>query len=1085
MQEHRDGLKGVGIRTVFHLQIITTPTSDTPGTSVILHFDSKRYMFGEIAEGTQRACIQRGIGLRKVRGLFLAGKTKWNNGGLIGLILSLADIQQGEIESEASNKRPRLHIHAGPMQMHSLACARRFVFRTGMPLSVHEVDAQQSRFDANTGPIHEDENIRVWALCVQPEPENSTALTSTTASGHNSEGSTVDVSQLARDQTLRKDVVNNMFDSEWRRDQLFQSKLKDVKLPAMVWVRNPETKKLVSYTCFDPNNTAPLTPDTEVLVRNPWPASTVEQLPPASGLSEGVSMSYVVKGHAQRGSFDIEKAKSLGLKPGPIFKKLVAGLSVQTEEGQTITPEMVISPTRPGRGFAIFDLPSVDYIPSLQRQLDSRGDQLMEGLQAAIWVTRGGVLYDARFQALLQKHKGIKHIISDPDLCHDYIVHDSNALSSLRLSKIASEFFSVPRSDNLHGYCPQDPQKMQDFLRVLETKEHGLDIMPANRGMKVHLEPNFLVDNSEVPNDQELNAQNVSLEPTVQELLPSDMSPYHRSDKATISPLALSEPEIITLGTGSAAPSKYRNVSAVLLRMPDGMGNYLFDCGEGTLGQLRRVYTAEQLDQILYDLKGIWISHLHADHHLGTVAVLEATYETCRRLSEQGRPRPSPPCLISEVNMIDYLDEYQSVTRIPTESLCTPIACHWHEGMSLRGKPFDFSQTDIPIKELRTVKVNHCHGAQAVSVTFQNGFKFSYSGDCRPNERFCDIGEDSDVLVHEATFDDGMDGDAMAKKHCTTGEAVGVALRMKAKNLILTHFSQRYQKIPVLSSVKMPEHVPEEDLVDDVDAEVTTAPVTAEMQVDVNQQPTSMSTSAPPAGPSTSAWVEPDSARDLNIGIAFDLMRVKVSQIKTMKPLFPAISKMFELEEEKREKQRLAIAAALKEEVDRKKTEKAKAQQAKKEKANNGPPKQKGNNEENSKKNNKKNKRKLEQQEQQQQQSTTETTTTSALAPQAGELPNGDQHADEEDSVNAKRVQPRTDEDGSKGSSAGQETTTTTPTATMTIVPARDNSAANGNGTMNLPESTATTTTDTVQETAVEVEVEQGSPKKRCKTTHD
>lgn len=1102
MQQHQDGLKGVGVRTVFHLQLITTPTSDTPGTSMILHFDSKRYIFGEIVEGTQRACIQRGIGLRKVRGLFLSGKTTWNNGGLIGLILSLADIQQGEVEAEGTNKRPRLHIHAGPKQMHSLACARRFVFRTGMPLSVHEVDVQQNRHDQDSHPIHEDENIRVWALCLQPASESASPSTVATNGGQpisvledKSVSSTANNAQLVRDQTLRKDVVNNMFDSDWRRDQLVQSKLKDIKLPALVWVRDPATKKLVSYTCFDPNNTAPLTPDTEVLVRNPWPASTVAELPPAAGLAEGVSMSYIVKGHAQRGSFDIEKAKALGLKPGPIFKDLVAGKSVQTEDGRTITPDMVMSPTRPGRGFALFDLPSVEYLLDLERQLDSRSDQLLEGVQTVVWMTRGGVVYDQRFQQLLQKLKGMKHIISDPDVCHDYIVHDSSAISSLRLSNIASDFFSVPRYDNLHSYRPQNPQVQQDLQHLQDTKDSGLDIVPAKRGMRVHIEPNFLLDENEVPDNQELGAHTVALEPAVRELLPSDMSPYHQSNKATTSTLDLSEPEIITLGTGSAAPSKYRNVSAVLLRMPDGMGNFLFDCGEGTLGQLGRLYTAEQLDDILYNLKGIWISHLHADHHLGTVAVLQAAYEARQKLSAAGRSAQSPPCLISEVNMIDYLDEYQSVIDNPTDSLCIPIACHWHEGLSLRGKRFDFSQTDVPITELRTVKVNHCHGAQAVSVTFQNGFKFSYSGDCRPNERFCEIGENADVLVHEATFDDGMEGDAMAKKHCTTGEAVGVALKMQAKNLILTHFSQRYQKIPVLSSVKMPEQVSEEDLIDDVDAEVTNANVNANTLPDTNNQPTPAPASATAT---TSAWIEPDSARDLNIGIAFDLMRVKVSQIKTMKPLFPAISKMFEIEEEKREKQRSEVANALKEEVERKKVEKSKAQQAKKQKhkeaeaearQRSGEQEQKGamaNSEEGSKKS-KKNKRKLEQQQQKQQQQQQPTPAIGS----AGE-PNGNANVHARDGSNAKLAQSRSGDGNSSSSSGGGGNTDNNGSSQGTLDNsdshvhedgrAAETSALAGAGGLGSNNSAARSSAKTIEK-EVDTEGVLCSPMKRCKTS--
>jgi ribonuclease Z len=922
MQDTKDGIKTVGIRTNFYFQFITTPTSDTPGTSLVLHFDNKRYIIGEIAEGTQRACIQRGVGLRKVRGLFLSGKTTWNNGGLIGLILTLADVQAGEVEFEGSDRRPRLDIHAGPKQLHSLACARRFVFRTGMPLSVHEFD--HGKIGAGPAPIYEDINIRAWAIAAQPR---NTATAPSTEDLEQSEGSDAEVerqspgdaSQLASEQEVRRQIVNNMFDSDWNRDRLIQCKLGSIKLPAMVWVRDPDTKTLTSYTCFDRNNTAPLTPETVVLVRAPWPASTVEKLADASGLPSRVSMSYIIKGYPQRGGFDAQKAKDLGLKPGPDYGHLIAGRTVEIKDEKTgetiktITPDMVLQAGRPGRGIAVFDVPSVGHLSDLEQQLEGQTDELLEGIEAAVWITRGNVAYGEHFRRLLQKLKNMKHILSDPTITADYIAHDSSAMSSVRLSNVASEFFSAPRYNNVDAYRPATSKTSEDVRNLFNLTEAGVDVVAAARGMKMQIEPTFVLDTTEVPPNQDLRSINIPMEPALQESLPEDMSPYRRSTTAP-SGLDLDEPEIITLGTGSAAPSKYRNVSAVLLRMPNEMGNYLLDCGEGTLGQLKRLYTPEQLDEILFNLRGIWISHLHADHHLGTVSVLRAVHEVVQRLSSADRPRPSPPCLISEVNMVDYLDDYQSVVGIPTDALCTPVACHWSDGLSLRGRPFTFAQVDVPIKELRTVKVNHCHGAQAVSITFVGGFKFSYSGDCRPSESFCVIGADSDVLVHEATFDDGMDGDAHAKKHCTTGEAVGVALKMRARNLVLTHFSQRYQKVPVLSGVKMPEHAAEEDVDDVVDGESTATGAVDETKSTVTN---------------ASSWLQPDLARDLNIAVAFDLMHIRVSQIASMKRLLPAIGRMFEIEAEKRDRQRLEASHAARDEMERKRAEKEARRQKK------------------------------------------------------------------------------------------------------------------------------------------------------------
>jgi len=83
---------------------------------------------------------------------------------------------------------------------------------------------------------------------------------------------------------------------------------------------------------------------------------------------------------------------------------------------------------------------------------------------------------------------------------------------------------------------------------------------------------------------------------------------------------------------------------------------------------------------------------------------------------------------------------------------------------------------------------------------FPTGFKVAYSGDCRPSERFTEIGQGATLLIHEATFDDELQGDAIAKKHSTTAEALNVGKKMNARRILLTHFSQRYQKIPVMDS---------------------------------------------------------------------------------------------------------------------------------------------------------------------------------------------------------------------------------------------------------------------------------------------
>lgn len=74
--------------------------------------------------------------------------------------------------------------------------------------------------------------------------------------------------------------------------------------------------------------------------------------------------------------------------------------------------------------------------------------------------------------------------------------------------------------------------------------------------------------------------------------------------------------------------------------------------------------------------------------------------------------------------------------------------------------------------------------------------KITYSGDTLPCDDLVGIGQNSDVLIHEATMEDDLTKEARIKMHSTVSQAIDIGRRMKAKFVILTHFSQRYAKIP-------------------------------------------------------------------------------------------------------------------------------------------------------------------------------------------------------------------------------------------------------------------------------------------------
>lgn len=80
----------------------------------------------------------------------------------------------------------------------------------------------------------------------------------------------------------------------------------------------------------------------------------------------------------------------------------------------------------------------------------------------------------------------------------------------------------------------------------------------------------------------------------------------------------------------------------------------------------------------------------------------------------------------------------------------------------------------------------------------QQRFKLTYSGDSKPCQEMIDLGRDSTLLIHEATFQDELHERAEATNHSTVSDAIKQAQLMNAKYTILTHFSGRYCILPVL-----------------------------------------------------------------------------------------------------------------------------------------------------------------------------------------------------------------------------------------------------------------------------------------------
>ncbi|KAI2621880.1 hypothetical protein GGS21DRAFT_494584 [Xylaria nigripes] len=803
-------------RMLTYVQIITTPTADTPGTTLLLHFDNKRYILGHVAEGTQRAFGQRKVSIGKVEELFISGRVRVENGVPVTTL-------------------PSLGVHAGNNISYFLAACRRFVLRKGLPLRLNEIPNDPSSTYILPEPDWKDENINVWYMLLESSQQN-TAVAKPRKRSHdefrNGTMPTSPTSSVEDPKRIVEAVVKEMFDSEWSTDALTETTLHRAKLPAQLFVRD-KNGHLQEYTGPFPSSGEEVL-DIPVLVRKPWPGARISALPGTQPSRH--SMCYIVKGHARRGRFKPQEAERLGVKKSD-YKLLTNMQNVTAQDGTVVTPEMVLEETVAGNGFAVVDLPDISYIDDLVNRSEWSDSNKMKGISVIYWILGRDVASNARLQGFMRKMFAVRHIVTSPDNCPNMLALESTATQSYKLRCIDSDRFPLPSYSNeisLSGTATVNSP----------TYETG------RIGKVVQFAPDYIHQDEKIlpfPNIPRLarsgtdkEAMEMAAEARNKVSKPEFIAEVEEAE----ADIPNRDAEIITLGTGSALPSKYRNVSATLVRVP-GYGNYLFDAGENTIGQLRRVF-GDELPSVLRDLKVIWISHLHADHHLGTVPVIQAWHE------ETKRSDPSSKLVVaSHRTMIGFLEEYADVEPFGFDRLLlVPFIKSQGSSSSNPTRVFSNKETEMfGLQKIEACWVNHCYGSMATAFTLPSGLKIAYSGDCRPSEAFVKIGKGATILIHESTFEDTLQGDAIAKKHSTMSEAINVGRRMGARRILLTHFSQRYQKIPAREEGH------------------TT---------------------------SNSAEAEDKAKIDDVILVAFDYMRVKLGDFRKAQEFLPAIQKLLE-----------------------------------------------------------------------------------------------------------------------------------------------------------------------------------------------
>lgn len=81
----------------------------------------------------------------------------------------------------------------------------------------------------------------------------------------------------------------------------------------------------------------------------------------------------------------------------------------------------------------------------------------------------------------------------------------------------------------------------------------------------------------------------------------------------------------------------------------------LLDSGEGTYGQLVRHFGINGAEKVLSDLKAIYVSHLHADHHIGLIGILSVR----QKMRTSGSFKLDQPVyLLAPVQIMTWLNFY-------------------------------------------------------------------------------------------------------------------------------------------------------------------------------------------------------------------------------------------------------------------------------------------------------------------------------------------------------------------------------------------------------------------------------------------
>jgi len=276
--------------------------------------------------------------------------------------------------------------------------------------------------------------------------------------------------------------------------------------------------------------------------------------------------------------------------------------------------------------------------------------------------------------------------------------------------------------------------------------------------------------------------------------------------------LSLTMIDAIFLGTSSQFPTKERNHSSIFIRY--NKFKALLDCGEGTQRQMRILTLSP------HHLDAIFISHWHGDHTLGIGGILQS-------LSASGRVDTlkifGPKSTKERVNHIlqTYVfkrvfhvevyeaDEFSESLLFDAEDFSIYSFPLSHgitgNGYYLLTKPIrkinleytkKFGLEKHPLlgrlQEGEDIEYNGKKILASKATYLDEPRKLTYISDTKYFDELIDYAKNSDLLISEATFSKKDEDKCKDYNHMSSARSAIIAKKAKAKQLIITHISQRY-----------------------------------------------------------------------------------------------------------------------------------------------------------------------------------------------------------------------------------------------------------------------------------------------------